>query len=106
MKEAEPVVIIKDKFGRIIDKIHPNMPKNKQPSKNRLPRKKPPPKRRLSFTESQMQYYGAKDIFNPMHNIKGPTLTEQYIIDFMKQVDRFPICEALVGRQPDRPYVL
>ena len=98
--------MIKDKFGRIMEKIAPNVTSKKLPSKNRLPRKKQPPQRRLSFTESQMQYYGAADIFNPMHKIKGPTLTQKTIIDFMKQVDRFPIQECLVNRRKNRPYVL
>ena len=74
-----------------MEKINPKVTSKKLPSKNRLPTKKRPPKRRLSFTESQMQYYGAADIFNPMNKIKGPTLTQKHIIDFMKLVDRYPI---------------
>ena len=80
--------------------------RQKQVSKNRLPVKKPPPKRKLSFTESQMKYYGAQDIFNPMHSVKKPTLTQKTIIDFMVETDRYPIQEALVGRTPNRPYEL
>lgn len=53
-----------------------------------------------------MKYYGAKDIFNPMNDIVGPSLVDKEIIDFMKQVDRFPVQEALIGRTNGEPYTL
>lgn len=53
-----------------------------------------------------MKYYGAKDIYNPMNDIVGPSLTDKTIIDFMKQVDNFPIQEALIGRTDGQPYSL
>lgn len=102
----EPVIIVKDKFGRIMEKKGPLVSNGKKVSKSRLPIKREPPKRKLSFTESQMKYYGAKDIFNPMQDIQKPTLTDKYIIDFMKVTDRYPISEALVGRQPKKSYEL
>lgn len=87
-----------------MEKKNPKMSTQKLPSKSRRPIKKEPPKLRLSFTECQMKYYGAKDVYNPLHNQKGPTLTDQYIIEFMKAVDRYPIAEALMRPQPERPY--
>lgn len=52
-KAAEPVVIIKDKFGRVMEKKHPLLEDDMRvPSKNRLPVKRPPPQRKLSFTEA------------------------------------------------------
>ena len=105
-KAAEPKVIIKDKYGRVMQMKSPKTSTNKVPSKNRLPVKKAPPKLRLSFTECQMKYYGAKDIYNPINNMKGPKLTDKYIIDFMKSVDRFPVPEALVNRPTREPYKL
>ena len=55
-----------------------------------------------------MKYYGAGELFNPMRqmNRKKPTLTDKYIIDFMQQVDRFPIPEALLRPEPERSYNL
>ena len=89
-----------------MQKKDPKVTNMKLPSKSRLPKKRKPPQRKLSFTEAQMKYYGAKDIFNPMLDVTKPTLTEKYIIDFMKLVDRYPIQEALVGRQSKKPYEL
>ena len=53
-----------------------------------------------------MKYYGARDFYNPLLEQEGPTLTDQYIIDFMKLVDRHHIPEALIRPQPERPYTL
>ena len=53
-----------------------------------------------------MKYYGAQDIFNPMKQMKAPTLTDQHIMTFMTQVDRYPIPEALLRPQPEKPYHL
>ena len=75
------------------------------PSKNRLPVKRPPPQRKLSFTEAQMRYYGAADVFNPMLKVKKK-LKDSHLIDFMKEVDRFPVPEALVGRTANKPFRL
>ena len=43
-----------------------------------------------------------------MQDQPKPTLTDKYIIDMMKEADRFPIPESLVGRRKNqkRPYVL
>jgi len=46
-----------------------------------------------------LKYYGANDIYNPIAKNGKVTLTEQHIIKFMKEVDRFPVPEALLGRQ-------
>ena len=35
-----------------------------------------------------------------------PSLTDKYIIDMMKEADRFPIPEALVGRSKQQPFAL
>ena len=77
IKEKEPVVFIKDRFGRIMEKKDPKMSTtSKIPSKNRRPVKRAPPKRKLSFVESQMKYYGANDIFNPTSQSKKQSLTD------------------------------
>ena len=55
--------MIKDKFGRIIEKKAPILKSKRQPSVNRKPIKKPPPKRLRSFTEEQMKFYTKDDIF-------------------------------------------
>jgi hypothetical protein len=96
--------VITDKFGRVMRKTSPNLSNVKLPSKNRLPMKRPPPKRKLSFTESQLQYYGADDIYNPIARSGKQTLTEVTIIEFMKEVSRFPCPEALLGRQSNKRY--
>ena len=62
-KSKQPVVVIKDKFGRIIDKEGPKLMMKKQPSINRKPIKKKPPQRLRSFTEEQMKFYTNDDIF-------------------------------------------
>ena len=86
----------------------PIMKSKKKPSKNRKPIKKKPPKRMRSFTEIQLKFYADEDIYNPMQDQPKPTLTDKYIIDMMKEADRFPIPESLVGRRKNqkRPYVL
>ena len=78
----------------------------RQPNKNRPPVKVAPPKLRQSFSECQMKYYTSEDIYNPLKNEKGPTLTDRYIIEFMQKVDRFPIPEALIRPQPESAYKL
>ena len=80
--------------------------KKKKPSKNRPPIKLEPPKVRRTFSECQMKYHGADDMFNPMKNIKQPTLTDQMIIGFMTQVNRFPIPETLLRPQTGKPFSL
>ena len=76
-KEKEPVVILKDRFGRIMEKKDPRMSKtSKIPSKSRKPVKRAPPKRKLSFVESQMKYYGANDIYNPVSQSNKVSLTD------------------------------
>lgn len=52
-----------------------------------------------------MKYYGAADVFNPMLNVKRK-LKDSHLIDFMREVDRFPVPEALVGRTADKPFRL
>ena len=102
-------MVIKDKFGRVIAKKAPNIKnKTKKVSKSRKPIKKKPPTRKQSFTECQMKYYAAEDIYNPMlkKQGQGPTLTDQQTIDRMKVADRWPIPEAIVGRQKREPYTL
>lgn len=80
-RKASPETVIKDKFGRVIKRE--SVSGKKKPSKNRPPVTRTPPKLRQSFTECQMKYYGAGDLFNPMSEMKQPTLTDQYIIGFM-----------------------
>lgn len=100
-------MVEKDEYGRIIAKKGPDGSViKKKPSENRAPIKREPPKIRQSFTECQMKYYGAQDIFNPMKQMKAPNLTDQHIMAFMTQVDRYPIPEALLRPQPEKPYHL
>ena len=76
---------------------------------NRKPKKRQPPTRLQSFTEMQLKFYADADIYNPMHNYPKPSLTDKYIIDMMKEADRFPVPEALIGRRPKKdrvPYTL
>ena len=63
---AEPVISFRDKYGRVMKISSPRMSTKKLPSKSRRPVKKAPPALRLSFTECQMKYYGAKDVYNPL----------------------------------------
>ena len=102
----EPVVEIKDKFGRVMSKVAPKMTTMRLPSVNRMPRKKEPPKRLRSFTEMQLQYYADEDIYNPMQGYQKPSLTDLYVINSMKECDRFPIPESLLGRKPRTAYSL
>lgn len=67
-KAKEPIVTMKDKYGREMT-LKPKQrltTTNKLPNMNRLPVKRAAPKRKLSFTESQLKYYGANDIYNPI----------------------------------------
>ena len=107
-RAKQPVVIIKDKLGRVMEMKKPIMRNKKKPSANRKPIKKKPPKRLRSFTEIQLKFYADEDIYNPMQDQPKPTLTDKYIIDMMKEADRFPIPESLVGRRKNqkKPYVL
>ena len=60
-----------------MDKKDPKMSTTSRiPSKNRRPVKRAPPKRKLSFVESQMKYYGANDIFNPAIRTNKQSLTD------------------------------
>lgn len=100
------MVEIKDKWGRVISKESVlNINQNKKPSKNRKPVKRKPPVRRQSFTEMQLKY-PRDNIYNPMDNYPKPSLTDKYVIDMMKEADRFPIPEALVGRSKKQPFTL
>jgi hypothetical protein len=49
-KLAEPIVIVRDKFGRVMEKKDPLMATKKKPSQRRPPKKRAPPKRKISFT--------------------------------------------------------
>ena len=53
-----------------------------------------------------MKYYGAADIFNPLHKMKGKTITAKFTHDHMKLVDCFPIKECLMNRNEDRNFNL
>jgi hypothetical protein len=103
----KPVVVIKDKFGRVMERKAPKMATKRLPtSVNRAPLKKPPPKMLLSFTECQLKYYGAADIYNPLQNYPKPSLTDLHVINLIKECDRFPIPEAILGRKKLTPYTL
>jgi len=67
LKKQLPVIVVKDRLGRIIEKKSPNFASKKQASTNRKPVKRQPPKRLASFTEAQMRYYFKDDIFNPLN---------------------------------------
>ena len=41
-----------------------------------------------------------------MDNYPKPSLTDKYVIDQMKEADRFPIQEALVGRSKKQPFTM
>lgn len=99
------VTVLKDQFGRVMKKVAPKMNTKVLPSVNRKPRKKQRPKRKISFTEMQMKFY-AEDAYNPMKNMPSPTLTDQHVIDAMKEADRFPIPEALIGRERNKAFTL
>ena len=73
---------------------------------NKVPVKKPPPKMLLTFTECQLKYYGAADIYNPVQNYPKPSLTDLHVINVMKECDRFPIPEAILGRKKFTRYTL
>ena len=40
-RAAEPVVVVKDRFGRIMEKKHPLLNSKRVPNANRVPRKAP-----------------------------------------------------------------
>ena len=105
-KTNAPVTVIKDKFGRVMDKQAPKMSKKRLPSVNRRPRKRPPLTKKHSFTEAQQKFYGAEDIYNPMNNYPKPLLSDIYVINMMKEAGRYPIPEQLVGRSKREPYQL
>ena len=42
-----------------------------------------------------MKYIDVKEIFKPMQYTNKKTITEQQMVDFMAETDRFPIPEAL-----------
>ena len=80
-----------------MEKKAPKLRRKRKISLNRKPVKRQPPQRLQSFTEIQLKFYGDQDIYNPMHGYPKPSLTDKYIIDMMKEADRFPIPEALLG---------
>ena len=81
-----------------MEKQAPKLRRKKRVSLNRKPVKRRPPQRLRSFTEIQLKFYADEDIYNPMANYPKPSLRDMHVIDNMKEADRWPIPEALVGR--------
>ena len=65
-KALEPVIEIKDKFGRVMEKVNPLMQSKKVPSKSRPPKKRPPLVKKKSFVEDQKIYNDAERLYNPL----------------------------------------
>ena len=97
-KANEPVIVVKDRFGRIMEKTHPLLKSKKVPNANRKPVKVPPLKRKMSFSTCQLEYHDCLDMKNPLENGGKPTMMELETIKEMKKMNRFPIPESLLGR--------
>ena len=100
-KINDPVIVVKDRFGRIMEKKHPLMQNKKVPNAGRKPRKVPPLKRKMSFSTTQLEYHDCLELKNPLENMKGRPMRELETIKQMKEANRYPIPEALIGR-PER----
>ena len=100
----EPVLVIKDRFGRVMEKRHPLMSNKKEPNATRMPRRRPSLKRKTSFSAQQLQF----DDYVPvaLEDDGRPSLVDQIAIDEMKRYKRFPIPEALMHRPAKKSFKL
>ena len=97
-KALEPVIVVKDRFGRIMEKKHPLLNSKKVPNANRKPIKVPPLKRKMSFSTCQLEYHDCLEMKNHLENGGKPTMMELETIKDMKKANRFPIPESLMGK--------
>ena len=97
-------MVIKDRFGRVMEKRHPLMSNKKEPNPTRMPRRRPSLKRKASFSAQQLQF----DDYVPvaLEHDGRPSLVDQIAIDEMKRYKRFPIPEALMHRPARRSFKL
>ena len=76
----EPVIEVKDKFGRVMQKLVSGKAKSqekksesKSPKRRAKPKKVAPIKRKMSFTECQLKYLDKLILIDPMAEMKKPT---------------------------------
>ena len=82
-----------------MEKVYPKMRSKRVPNASRRPLKRPPLKRRTSFTD---QYtYHIDDDDPPGKQAEGTSLIDQQTVDRMKICQRWPVPEMLLSR-PDR----
>ena len=66
-KAREPVLEVKDEWGRVMEKKKLYTTNKKRvPNANRFPKKKPPLKVRKSFAAEQKKYNDADNMYDPM----------------------------------------
>ena len=53
-RAKEPVLVIKDRFGRVMEKRDPLMSNEKVPNSTRMPKRRPSLKRKASFSAQQL----------------------------------------------------
>ena len=96
----ERPVTVKDKHGRVMEKIYPKMRSKRVPNPNRRPIKRPPLRKKMSFTD---QYEFAED-FRPVE--RQNSLIGKATVEKMKVCGRWPIPEMLVSRPQKERFVL
>ena len=99
-KEENEFNVKRDLYGRIIEKKFKKskMMSRKPTQLNRIPRQVPQLKRRVSFTEDKL-LINVDLLTKSKRDFNKITPVEQQTIDRMKEFDRYPIPESLLGRQ-------
>lgn len=106
-KEENEFNVKRDLYGRIIEKkfTKTKMISRKPTKLNRIPRKKPELKRRISFTEDKM-LINSDLLTKSKRDFTKPSPIELLTVEKMKEFDRYPIPEALLGRNKTAKFTL
>ena len=85
---------MKDEEGRVMERIYPTLTRKRVPNKNRHPIKRKPVKKK-EFTD-QFKFEAVLPVTKA--SLQKPTFTDLNTIERMKEMQRWPVPEMLIGR--------